>query len=433
MPLDSCKRAKVLALQYLSSTYHVNGDRCGWGLCANQPVSTTNTCEAIRTFAEFDALDDSSLTEHRDEIVSFLERSLSKAVEGSQVRTRDIACPMIALQTLGCNTHRKRAAQRLRSLAKTKGGWADQSSDQYASLIPTYHALLALEGSLGRTDQRHYDWLSTLMHTADNLCAFDPFQDQGNIGASSLVLYLFVHGLRDNEGVEKQLACKIQQELPGVFEKMARKDGSWRSYDPITRFWIDGYGHALSSLACLGENILVLSIEKFTGALEQTAFDPQLAQIPGILEISMALRSIKLNYDPFRHPNIGEDQASQSDQATVEAERSSLAAIKNNLDIRQAVIDELQKDVIRQRHEILKAITSELSASPGRQLKRHQANMAFGVVSLLLVGIAVGLVFIWKAWGPIVEVCLTVVGVILIPSSGRLVQWRRALAKEDVS
>ncbi len=300
----------------------------------------------------------------------------------NRVRIRDIAYPALALNLLGVKKYKKEAINKLISLCNKMGGWPEKLNNELPSLVPTYHALSSLQKLGKRVDEKHYIWLSTLQKS-NYLCSFEPTEPESNIGASCLVLYLSNYSRNPNAPWIRQLAKKIKEELPKIFNKMYSNDKSWISYDNNSTFTIYGYGHALLALNYRGENFFNLNVQKFMTSINQKTFDDiQLNSIPAILELSIALRSIKLNFDPFYYFNITTDRITQSVKSALESQRSLLVEKEKELKLRSAIIDELDKNIIRQRHEIPKIVISELFSS--LKIKLNIVFLAIFYYSVLL-------------------------------------------------
>jgi len=425
MTLESIGEAKNLILKYLYSTYQAVEDRHGWGFSKVKNISVTNTCEAVLTFDQLDELQDTFLLKEKENIITFLTQSLLRALEADTVRIRDIAYPALALNILGVSEHKEKAVNKLVSLANEGGGWPENSTPQRSSLVPTYHALFSLH-RLGETiDEKHYIWLSTLQKS-NYLCAFDPNDSEPSVGASFLVLYLSAYSRASNTDWVQRLAKKIKEELPKMFGKMHYNDQSWISYDTHSTFMIYGYGHALSALNYLEENLFNLNIQKFITTVDRETFDMQFNSIPAILEFSIALRSIRLNFDPFRYLNITTEQITQSVKAELESQRSLLVESEEKLKLHHALIDEWEKDIIRQRHEIPKLVISELFSflkAQSRNVLRAIAYYSilfflfFGILRFIVERIKAG-TFSW--WPDFYLIILAIIPVLI-----EVIRWRR--------
>lgn len=424
MTLESIGEAKNLILKYLHSTYQAVGDLHGWGLSKGKNISITNTCEAVLTFDQLDELQDTFLLKEKENIITFLTQSLLRALEADTVRIRDISYPALALDILGVSEHKEKAVKKLFTLANERGGWPENSTEQRSSLVPTYHALFSLYRLDETIDEKHYIWLSTLQKS-NYLCAFDPDVLEPSVGASFLVLYLSAYSRVSNADWVQRLAKKSKEELPKMFDKMHCNDQSWISYDRHSTFTIYGYGHALSALNYLEENLFNLNIQKFITTVDQETFNMQFPSIPAILEFSIALRSIRLNFDPFRYFNITSERITQSVKAELDSQHSLLVESEEKLKLHHALIDEWEKDIIRQRHEIPKLVISELFSFLKAQSRNVLRAIVYYLILFLLLFVPLGFIVEKIKTGTFSWFDSYLIMFAIIPVLIEVIRWRR--------
>lgn len=365
MQIEKLPDAQRLIIDYLNSSYlEIKKDYCGWGVCKSRnAISITNTAEAIITYKEIDALQDDFLSQKNKNLISYLLNQLLLACESEEARTRDIAYASLALDILGVKDHKKTAVEKLLSMSNEKGGWPEFLKLSIPSLVPTYHALSTLQNLEENIEEKHYLWLTNLFKS-NNLCTFAPGDIDTHFGASCLVLFLISNSPYSDRAWVTDLARNIYEQLFRVFEKMARQDESWISNDPHTNFKIYGYGHGLIGLNLLGFDLFQAGIDKFLSA--DFKFDRDLTWIPEVLEFSLALRAIGLNFDPFQYFKTTKKQVITSVETRISSEKERLVAEGEKIKKRQALIDEWEKDLIRQRREIqeltndIKSIIPEL-------------------------------------------------------------------------
>lgn len=419
--IKSFGEAKILMLFYLNSTYKTEHGRCGWGLNQSKNISVTNTCEAILTYEQLDALADPILCSRKANLIEFLSKSLKTALNIDTPRIHDIAYPMLALSLLGVNEYTTDAEEKLFSLSNEDSGWPSAINVE-SCLVPTYHALFPLQ-KLGRPiDKKYYAWLQRLQ-TADGLCMFAPNESETSIGASSLVLYLLERSEFSREDWVNRLATAIKNEIPKLFKEMTNNSSSWVSYDSNTAFNIYGYGHALSALTSREENLFDLQIQNF---IQTINFDNNTSfSIPAILELSIALRSIRSNFDPFHFFSSTTEQITQSLNADLGNQRSLIIEAEKKLQLQHALIDEWEKDIIRQRHAIPKLVISELISFLKTQCKKTLYSIVYYLFLFLLFYFPFKYAAEKYISGTFIWIDSYLIAVAIIPIVVELSRWRK--------
>lgn len=385
MQIDELPDAQKIIIDYLNSSYQeIKTDYCGWGVCKSRSaISITNTAEAILIYKEIDALKNNFLYQKKKSIIRYLSNQLIQACDSEEARTRDIAYATLALDILGARDHKKNAVEKILSMSNDKGGWPEVLKHSIPSLVPTYHALLTLKNLGVDIEKKHYLWLTNLFKS-NNLCAFAPDDIETHFGASCLVLFLIVDSPYSDRTWVANLAQNIYKLLPGIFEKMMRHDESWISNDPHTNFKIYGYGHGLIGLNLLNFDLFQASIDKFLSG--EFKFDHDITWIPEVLEFSLALRAIRLNYDPFKYLKSTQERVITSVQSQISLEQERLVAEGEKIKLRQALIDEWEKDLIRQRREI-QDLSSDIKSVIPKIVTKQLGEFLNGLKKKILRGL----------------------------------------------
>jgi hypothetical protein len=356
---------------YLADTYATAERSAGWGLCRGNPISITNTTEAILTYLHLDTIDHPFLLEKRDKIAEYLTHSLTVVLAQERPRTRDVALAAIGLEVLDRFDLRQDAVDKL-LLISNRGGWPPTSgTTRESSLVATYHAMSALR-YLGETPgEQHFDWLRSLQRV-DDLCSFDPMDHATSLSASSLVLFILAQSpSHRNEIWTHRLAKALIPKLDSAFAAMAAGTREWIGEDHHSHFKIFGYGHALAALNELGHNLFDLNISALVAASEPVpgmsdifGMQPDRTWVPAALEFAMALKALRQNFDPYRYLESVSNRMSEAFATELAAERTRLAQEAERQALTRAVIDAWEKDLIRQRISIVSAVEDLRTALP---------------------------------------------------------------------
>lgn len=97
--------------------------------------------------------------------------------------------------------------------------------------------------------------------------------------------------------------------------------------------------------------------------------------IPAILEFSMALRAIRLDFDPLRFLKTSEQKTMSAVSEELKQEKAILEVEREKLHFRQIVIDELEKNVIRQRVQAQQVLTEVTRAAKEAVTQDIQISM----------------------------------------------------------
>ena len=116
------------------------------------------------------------------------------------------------------------------------------------------------------------------------------------------------------------------------------------------------------ALNLLHTNLYTLDLHKFLLAAsafferdshKQTSpafsLTPEQTWVPAIFELGLAFRAIRLNFDPFEYWSSIQTERISEVSTELETERNRLAQESRAIEIRQKVLDEWEKEVIRQR------------------------------------------------------------------------------------
>jgi hypothetical protein len=183
-----------------------------------------------------------------------------------------------------------------------------------------------------------------------------------------------VNGPYKDRANVQNLSHAIQVILPTVFSQMLQLHESWVSQDSRTSFKIYAYGHALFGLNLLHVNLFNLDLNKFLSAAsvffeddhnpKSPAFSlvPEQTWVPALYELALAFRAIRLNFDPLQYWKSGKTQTLTEVNAELAAEKIRLFQETRQIEIRQKVIDEWEKELIRARAIVrnISSVKSEL-------------------------------------------------------------------------
>jgi len=356
LQIESLGEIKNFILNHLCSTYKQEGDYYGWGISANQRLSPTNTCEALLAYEALDEINNNFLQQEKDKIRVFLHDSLTKCLPNEDVRIRDLAYSALALYLLGDDEQLADATSKLISISSKLGGWPGTSKEIDSHLVPTFIAMNTLLKLGKKIENKHCIWLNKLQRPS-NMCVFHPDDLEPNAPASSLVLYLYANSAMKNTEPAKLLSRALIAELNKMFSLVSDINQLWEKYDNHSRFTIRGYGHAMLALVALEIDFMELNVHNFLKAYNSICEQKkENLNIPLILELVLALRALRLNFDPFKHFKLSKEQATQIVLSELSSDRALIEDEKKQLLKHHVLIDEWEKDLIRQRFEIPKQV-----------------------------------------------------------------------------
>jgi hypothetical protein len=368
--IESLSDFRDKAFRFLSSTFKEEDGRAGWGLNKKKIFSITNTCEAILAYHDLDGFQDNFAQTQKAKVVTYLSAELKKMMDSDRVRVRDLACAVLSLSFLGDTTLKEAAVQRLISSSLTGGGWSEFIGSDKPCLVQSYYALLCLQRLGENIDPKHLNWLS-LLQKENHGCAFWQDDVDSSFGSSSLVLYLAtILGGSDKTWV-RSLAQKTNDDVKQVFSKLQSNDSSWISYDRHSSFNIYGYGHAISALNFMRFNLFDSSLSDFLNSIDSAISSED---IPAYREAAIAMRAIRLNYDPFQYFKSTTKEIATNIEHSMEIQRQNLIRTSDRLKIYQNVIDEWEKDNCRQRHELPQIMITEFIKYRNERWKKSWNN-----------------------------------------------------------
>ena len=388
MEVNSYLDIRSRMLNCLDHGLNRSNDDASWGLRTGNTPSIVNTTEALRAYRELDAINASSLESHKDKLVLFLSEQLETELSQKSAATRKIAYGTLGLHLLSSNSLETRAIERLKQLANQNGGWPQGNGLGESLVVPTYLAMVTLQHLGEQIDDKHYDWLLS-QRQADSYLSFSPSDPKTGFSPTSLALYLLANSHYKDKKAVADLADAVKRRLPVIFERIANGDKEWAERDGQTGFRIYGYGHALAGLNLLQENLYSLGLGKFLDAIsincavendDAFSFDSQKTGIPAILELALALKSIRLNYDPFQYQKSERRQQIEDISVEIATEKQRLAEQKQVMERHQTILDEWDKELIRQRRVAydISALKEELSKAITQNLTKElaEANLA---------------------------------------------------------
>ena len=187
-------------------------------------------------------------------------------------------------------------------------------------------------------------------------------------------------------------------------------DSSWVSHDSHSNFTILGYGHGLYGAQKLGLDIYKLDLSPFLVAASDTepsseflAMDPRRTWVPAGLELALAMAALRDGFDPIRYVT-GPSALSRATDLAVESERLKLQEEGKRIALQRAVIDELEKKVLRQSLEVASTIDTALSDLPATLMKllaedrliRSRKFWRKIVFGSLFIGPVILLIYRWR-------------------------------------
>jgi len=385
MSIESLFKFKEYILNYLHSTY--NSKHSGWGFESGRLTSVTNTCEALLCFDDIELLNDHFLRKEKIKICNFLQNELEKCLSSDEFRIRDLAYATLSLEMLGVSDLKEDAVKKIISSSLEDGGWPINSKDYKAQLIPTYNAMLTLQKLGEFVDDRHYDWLS-LLHKG-NGCSFQRDDGEINLGASSIVLFLTKNGKDNKEYWLKSLEYYVQERLTSVFSEMLINNEIWSVYDKYSSFTIYGFGHALYALNLSENNLFNLKIDNFLSFIStKLNSDYRNLNIASLREFCLALRAIRLNFDPFQYFSQTKNEIKIDLEKDLEFQKKILLNNVEKQNIRQTIIDEMEKDLIKQRKDIPDLVINKLNISIKILSKKILFGLFFITIYLLIFSLS---------------------------------------------
>jgi hypothetical protein len=370
-----------------------SNEDASWGLRTGNTPSIVNTTEALRAYRELDAINASSLELHKDKLVLFLSEQLETELSQKSAATRKIAYGALGLHLLSNNRLETRAIEKLKQLANKSGGWPQGNGLGESLVVPTYLAMVTLQHLGEQIDDKHYDWLLS-QRQADSYLSFSPSDPKTGFSPTALALYLLANSHYKDKKAVADLADAVRRRLPMIFERIVNGDREWAERDGQTGFRIYGYGHALAGLNLLQENLYSLRLGKFLDAItincavendDAFSFNPQKTGIPAILELALALKSIRLNYDPFQYQKSERRQQIEDISVEIATEKERLAEQKQVMERYQTVFDEWEKELIRQRRLAydISALKEEVSNTITQNLTKELAEISLAAAKHL--------------------------------------------------
>jgi hypothetical protein len=360
MTINSFSEVRDRILSCLQHSISVNSHEAAWGVLKGNELSIVNTVEALLTHQALDALATPYLEAHKDKILAFLKGRVTTELSKPSITTRYISYGALGLHILGDNDLEDACIERLIKAANQDGGWAQGEGLGESLVVPTYHAMFALQHIGVSVDERHYDWLLSKQRS-DSLLPFASSDPKTSFGPSALALYVLANSSYRDKAAVANLASAVKRHLPLIFEQMHEPNDNWAKQDSKTPFKIYAYGHGLAALNLLHENLSSLRLHEFLNVISIScnaeakqispafSLDPTQTWIPAMFELSLALRSIRLNFDPFEYQNSQQAEKLAEVNAEIDAERNRLAEESRGIEIRQKVIDEWEKELLRQR------------------------------------------------------------------------------------
>lgn len=338
----------------------VSPDEVAWGVVKESGASIVNTTEALLTLQELDALSVSYLEARKDKFIRFLKSRTFAELSKPIITTKYISYGALGLHILGDNELESRCIDRLIRSANPDGGWAQAEGIGDALVVPTYQAMFALQNIGVSIDEKHYSWLLSKQRS-DSLLPFATSDQNTSFGPSAIALYILANSSYSDKTAVANLASAVKHSLPLIFDRMVEPNDNWAEQDSRTGFRIFGYGHALAALNRLDENLYSLGLRKFLNVVSVNcnsetreicpafAFSPTQTWVPALFELAFALRSIRLNFDPFKYQNSQQAERVAEVSAEIDAEKNLLAEESRIIKTRQKVLDEWEKELIRQR------------------------------------------------------------------------------------
>lgn len=419
-------RDRILSCLEHSIEDNSNNNEAAWGVVKQSGRSVVNTVEALLTLQELDALSVPYLETRKDKILRFLKRLTIAELKKPTIATRYIAYGALGFHILGDSELENDCIARLIRSANPDGGWSLEEEIGDSFVVPTYQAMFALQNIGVSIDEKHYAWLLS-MQRSDSLLPFASSDQNTSFGPSSIVLYILANSSYSDRTAVAKLAGAVKHNLPIIFERMAEPNSNWAEQDSRTGFRIFGYGHALAALNLLDENLFSLGLRKFLNVVSINcnsetkqinpafAFSPTETWVPALFELAFALRSIRLNFDPFKYHNSQQAERMAEVSAEIDAEKNRLAEESKINKTRQIVFDEWEKELIRQRRisyeltrfkdevavdftrvkdEVASTVIAELKSILPTIVAELKSTLGFYLRVLILAIFALGYIFI---------------------------------------
>ena len=345
-------------LKCLQESFQSNATESGWGLCKGSELSIVNTVEALLTYQELNALTLPFLESKKESLIKFLTQRTSVELEKPNVTTRYIAYGALGLHILGVNDLEDKCVEKLNVISRDEGGWSQVQGQGESIIVPTYHAMFALQNIGVSINEKHYAWLLS-QQRSDNLLPFSPSDPEHQLRTSCLALISLPAGIKTEQLF--RITAALKQRLPLIFEQMSQPNESWANQDSkrLSKSTATAMRFALN---LLHTNLYTLDLHKFLLAAsafferdshKQTSpafsLTPEQTWVPAIFELGLAFRAIRLNFDPFEYWSSIQTERISEVSTELETERNRLAQESRAIEIRQKVLDEWEKEVIRQR------------------------------------------------------------------------------------
>jgi len=104
--------------------------------------------------------------------------------------------------------------------------------------------------------------------------------------------------------------------------------------------------------------------------------------IPSVREAAIAMRAIRLNYDPFQYFKATKEEVAADLNQTMETQRQALVQTSERLKLYQALIDEWEKDIVRERHDLTRLTISNFLVYLTERRRRFWFRLGYYFLSL---------------------------------------------------
>ncbi len=337
----------------LIGAFQVNNKRAGWGVRSNEPISVTNTTESLLALKRLEPLvsSDAWLGEKAAIIEDYLRTQIDTFLaDGEQQPTRYLSCGVLGLHLISPKSVSPNMVQTLESIS-CGGGWPVRNGGARPSLVPTFQAMRTLQYIGATIEDSHYNWLPQL-RKYDELYAFNEETGPGSYAASSLVLNLLAHGQYMDRAFAAELLETMKERWP---ENATRLVGdNWVEVDLDSHFKIYWFGLLLEAFHKADCDLIKLGLEEVSEVLN-AATHPTYRVVatrewnenhpPLYLEYALAARTLQSACDVLAYYRFGREYNS----AELEAERRRIGEQQRVIELRQNVIDEWERSILREK------------------------------------------------------------------------------------
>lgn len=304
--MNSFESFKNITFHTLNQSFKSENNLGGWGVNTDEPITVTNTVEALLTFQTLNSNFASLTQDQLNKIIIYLTTRFEEISHQSisDIRTREVAYCGLGLHLLGNNTITEKVLDLLNSGKCTNGGWGITLDKKNPNLLATFQAS-QLFHTLNQTLTIPQWFFQTFREGG---CSFSPssvIRDKISFPATAMVNFMLTHFYQPSTNeqflsVFESTKNIISRHFEEIVRKIVSNNQDYIACEERSGFHIFGFGLAAQSLKRQGVHLInEYDLRDYFRDLKDDYFNLHSKHVPFILENARLIEAVRSSYDPF--------------------------------------------------------------------------------------------------------------------------------------